>query len=93
MQKISAKPKILHIAPFNVAGVPMTFVKAERELGYHSRLITLGKHHHNYEEDICLNLPFIDLSNSLFIKKLFSNKTKMEVFQEIFREMQNELYL
>lgn len=52
--------RIIHIAPFNTAGVPMTFVKAERILGHESRLITMGKHPQGREEDICLNLPLLD---------------------------------
>ncbi|RKY83642.1 hypothetical protein DRQ09_09770, partial [candidate division KSB1 bacterium] len=64
--------KILHIAPFNIAGIPLTFVKAEKKLGFHSRLITLGKEKQNREKDICLNLPFIYTEN---VKKiLFMNR-------------------
>ncbi len=49
--------KILHIAPQNVAGVPITFVRAEREMGHTSRLITMSRDPRGYEEDICLDLP------------------------------------
>ena len=52
--------RILHIAPFNTAGVPFAFVKAERALGHESRLVTLGRHPQDREEDICLDLPFLD---------------------------------
>jgi hypothetical protein len=52
--------RILHIAPFNTAGVPLTLVKAERKLGYDSRLVTLGRNRQDREEDICLDLPFLD---------------------------------
>lgn len=41
----------------NIAGVPLTLVKAERRLGYESRLVTLSRHHQGREEDICLDLP------------------------------------
>ncbi len=51
--------RVLHISPFNTAGVPYTFVKAEQELGLDSRLITLKKHTFEFGEDICLNAPFI----------------------------------
>jgi len=71
--------KILHIAPFNVAGVPMTFVKAERELGFFSRLVTLAPHPFDYEEDICLNLPFSDLSRYFWIKKLLTPAQRLRV--------------
>ncbi len=71
--------KILHIAPFNVAGVPIAFVKAERQLGHESRLITLARHPYGYEEDICLDLPFADLSSLNFVKRLFSSPEKLSV--------------
>ena len=62
--------KILHFAPFNTAGVPITFVKAERELGYESRLITMGRHPAGYDEDICLNLPLLNFPGLNFIKRI-----------------------
>lgn len=62
--------KILHLAPFNTAGVPITFVKAERELGYDSRLMTMGRHPAGYEEDICLNLPLLNFPGLDFIKQI-----------------------
>jgi len=71
--------KILHIAPFNVAGVPITFVKAEREQGFFSRLITLAPHPFGYEEDICLNLPFADLSRYFWIKKILTPAQRLRV--------------
>ncbi len=71
--------KILHIAPFNVAGVPMTFVQAERKLGLESRLITMGKNPRNYEEDICLNLPFINFRGLTFIKRILGGKERVTV--------------
>jgi glycosyltransferase involved in cell wall biosynthesis len=55
----SASPRILHIAPFNTAGVPMAFVKAEQALGYESRLITFSPNRYGFEEDVCLNLPWM----------------------------------
>ncbi|OQX94953.1 hypothetical protein B6I21_07975 [candidate division KSB1 bacterium 4572_119] len=71
--------KILHIAPFNVAGVPITLVKAERELGHDSRLITLGKTRQAYEEDICLNLPFLNFMGLKSFKRLIGGKKRVYV--------------
>jgi len=70
---------ILHIAPFNTAGVPITLVKAEREIGHHSRLITLGHDRRDYEEDICLNLPLLDFWLTRVAKRLFSSPDKLKV--------------
>lgn len=52
--------RILHIAPFNTAGVPIAFVKAERALGIDSRLVTFRRNQYGFEEDICLDLPWMD---------------------------------
>ena len=71
--------KILHIAPFNVAGVPITFVKAERQLGFYSRLITLAKNPHDYEEDICLNLPFLNFKGFTKFKLLIGGRHRVEI--------------
>lgn len=71
--------RILHIAPFNTAGVPITFVKAERRMGHHSRLITLGRDPRNYEEDICLDLPLLDFWGTRFAKNVFSHPSKISV--------------
>jgi glycosyltransferase involved in cell wall biosynthesis len=49
--------KILHIAAYNISGVPLTMVKAERKLGHYSRLVTFQRDWRSYEEDICLELP------------------------------------
>ncbi len=75
--------KILHIAPFNVAGVPIAFVKAERRLGHLSRLITLGKNPRRYEEDICLNLPFLDFKGLTIFKSLISGKARVKISNRI----------
>lgn len=69
------KYKILHIAPFNVAGVPITFVQAERDLGYDSRLITFGNQRRGYQEDICLNLPLLNTKGLIKLKNLVVNRT------------------
>ncbi|MBL7094215.1 glycosyltransferase [candidate division KSB1 bacterium] len=73
------KMNILHIAPFNVAGVPITFVKAERQLGFNSRLITLAKNPRGYEEDICLDLPFLDFKGFTKFKRLIGGKSRTEI--------------
>jgi hypothetical protein len=71
--------KILHIAPFNTSNVPMTLVRAERSLGYHSRLLTLARDVRGYEEDICLELPFLDFAGTRFVKKFVSDPAKLRV--------------
>ena len=62
--------KILHIAPMNTAGVPINFVKAEREIGAYSRLIVLGANSQNREGDIYMNLPFLDSAFVAAIKRI-----------------------
>ena len=71
--------KILHIAPFNVANVPMTFVQAERELGHESRLITFSKNPRGFPEDICLHLPFVNFKGLTYFKRLIGGKSRTEV--------------
>ncbi len=71
--------RILHIAPNNIAGVPIAFVRAERALGHESRLVTFVKDARGYEEDICLNLPFLDFAGTLFVKRLVSNPAKLHI--------------
>ncbi len=71
--------KILHIAPFNVANVPMTFVHAERELGHESRLITFAENPRGYPEDICLHLPFLNFKGLTHFKRIISSKSRIEV--------------
>jgi len=71
--------KILHIAPFNVANVPMTFVLAERELGHESHLITLAKNPRDYPEDICLHLPFLNFKGLTHLKRFITGTLRIEV--------------
>lgn len=71
--------RILHLAPFNTSGVPITLVRAERELGFDSRLITLGRDPRGYEEDICLDLPFLDFAGTRWAKKFFSHPDRLRV--------------
>jgi len=71
--------RILHLAPFNTSGVPITLVRAERELGFDSRLITLGRDPRGYEEDLCLDLPFLDFVGTRWAKKIFSDSARLQV--------------
>jgi len=71
--------RILHLAPFNTSGVPITLVRAERELGFESRLITLGRDPRGYEEDVCLDLPFLNFAGTRWAKKFFSNPARLQV--------------
>ena len=71
--------KILHIAPFNVANVPYTFIQTERELGYESRLVTFAKNPRGYPEDICLNLPFLNFQGFKFFKRLIGGRLRTEI--------------
>ncbi len=71
--------RILHIAPFNIAGVPLSFVRAERMLGYDSRLMTLGRNEQGRDEDICLNLPLLDNRSIRFAKILLTPKERRTV--------------
>ncbi|MBI4726375.1 hypothetical protein HY768_03980 [candidate division TA06 bacterium] len=69
--------KILHIAPYNISGVPLAFVKAERKLGHYSRLVTFNRDWRGYEEDICLNLPGWGQGLVKNIKKVFYSTEKL----------------
>jgi len=71
--------KILHIAPFNTAGVPYTLMTAERELGFESRLVTLGSPQQGRVGDISLNLPFMDSRLTRLMKKLFTPRSRLEI--------------
>jgi hypothetical protein len=79
--------KILHIAPFNVSGLPIQLVKAERKLGIESRLITFQKTFCDYEEDVCLNLPLLKenfLNNFLRnFRKYFLSKSNKNINKNI----------
>lgn len=70
--------KILHIAPYNISGVPLAFVKAERELGHYSRLVTFSRDWRGYEEDICLDLPGWGQGLVKNIKKFFYPPGKLK---------------
>ncbi|MFC1683173.1 glycosyltransferase [Candidatus Zixiibacteriota bacterium] len=51
--------RILYLAPEHYTGALGLFVKAHRELGNHSRLVTLYRSRSDYSEDICLDLPLV----------------------------------
>ncbi|MBN1754861.1 glycosyltransferase [bacterium] len=73
-----AKPNILHIAPLNYAGLPYLFMETERKQGYDSHLVTLFRNPFGYQEDITLNLPFLnDLPRRMIspiVSRTVSNK-------------------
>lgn len=71
--------RILHIAPLNISGVPIAFVRAERKVGFESRLITLARDPRGYEEDLCLALPFLSSNGVHWAKRAFSDPTKLQV--------------
>jgi glycosyltransferase involved in cell wall biosynthesis len=71
--------KIIHIAPLNTSGVPISLVQAEKDLGYESRLVTFAPDHREYTEDICLNLPFLDFAGTRLVKRLVSDPGKLRV--------------
>ncbi len=75
--------RILHVAPQNIAGVPISLVRAERALGHESRLITLFRDRRRYEEDICLELPFIDFWGTRLVKRLVSAREKRVVHNRL----------
>ena len=76
-------PKILHIAPSNISGVPGQFVEAERRLGYESYLVTLFQDSRGYKQDLCLNLPLIDFYGTKKIKKVISNPNKIKIDNKV----------
>lgn len=66
--------KILHIAVENFAGIPMRLVNEERRRGHYSRLVTLLSPHQKYEEDIALNLPFLNSDYMRATKRFLRGK-------------------
>ncbi len=71
--------KILHIAPFNTAGVPFAFVEAERKMGFDSHLVTLGKSSFASNKGICLNLPFMTTPGIGVLKRFVSDPSVMKI--------------
>jgi glycosyltransferase involved in cell wall biosynthesis len=77
---MSNQPKrILHIAPQNISDVPMTLVRAERALGFESRLVTFFPDQRGYPEDYCLRLPFVASASARKIKKIFADPARMQI--------------
>lgn len=66
--------KILHLAIENFAGIPMRLVREERRRGHHSRLVTLLTPHQNFEEDIALRLPFLNLQVMPSLRRVIRGK-------------------
>jgi len=56
----------------------LAFVKAERELGHYSRLVTFNRDWRGYEEDICLNLPGWGPDLVKNVKKVFYSSEKIK---------------
>jgi hypothetical protein len=68
--------KILHFAFENYARIPSTLVRAERELGHESFLVTAYDTFQEYKEnDYCLNLPFVGKKYITFIKRVILPQT------------------
>ncbi|HHS13170.1 MAG TPA: glycosyltransferase family 1 protein [bacterium] len=78
---------ILHIAPRNTAGVPLEMVRAERRLGYDSRLITMMSGPQDRESGICLDLPWASFPGfSLFRKLILPRTMTRSVNQRVYPE-------
>ncbi|MBN2415844.1 glycosyltransferase [bacterium] len=77
------KAKILHIAPFNTAGVPLALVNAEQRLGYESRLVILGKPQQGRASDISLSLPFLDSPVTRFAKERVTPAERREIMHTV----------
>lgn len=71
--------RILHIAPQNISDVPMTFVRAERRLGFTSRLVTFFPDRRGYPEDYCLRLPLVSGAGIAALKRRFAPAARMAV--------------
>ncbi len=57
----------------------MTLVRAERALGYESRLVTFFRDPRGYEEDVCLQLPLVTSPLVQQIKRRVAPRQRMEV--------------
>ncbi|MCK5146392.1 hypothetical protein KAR48_06520 [bacterium] len=81
--------KILHFAVENFARVPETFVRAERELGHDSTLMTLYPTKHQFDDGaICLNMPFVGDEFASKVKKLL----KISQSNKMSNQRRNDLY-
>ena len=74
--------RILHFAIENFARVPGNLVRAERELGHDSFLITLYPSRFKFhDEDICLNLPFVANPLASAAKRLVGRKKPVMTYR------------
>jgi len=71
--------RILHISPQNYTGVLTLFVRGHRSLGHHSNLVTFYRSRNLYNEDICLNLPFVGHREWLWTLKRLVKSGSMRV--------------
>ncbi len=74
--------RILHIASENIAGVPLTLVKAERRNGHYSRLITFYPSPTHQGDDVVLKLPFVNTEFLKWGKSLFHIGTYKHTYKE-----------
>lgn len=51
--------RILHVCDQNWVGMANVFVEAHRRHGHEARLVTLARCVNDFEEDVCLELPFL----------------------------------
>ncbi len=64
---------ILHIAVENFAGLPYTLVKAERQHGHESHLVTMYRTFQGFNEEYSLDLPFVKGLGASFARATFGN--------------------
>ncbi len=83
--------RILHIAPQNISDVPMTLVRAERSLGHDSRLVTFFRDPRGYDEDVCLDLPFVSSEFAASVRRFFGNGAGRQVSNSLAATIPGEL--
>jgi len=72
--------KILHFAVENFARVPEAFVRAERQLGHESLLMTLYPTRHAFDDGaVCLNMPFVGGGFPAHLKSLLQGRSAEEL--------------
>jgi hypothetical protein len=75
--------RILHLCDQNWVGTASTFVKYHNKMGNYARLVTLAPCANEFEEDVCLNLPFykgspLDMTLKRVVGLLHSDAPKSE---------------
>ncbi len=77
--------KILYISPENTVGTLQYWKKAHEANGHECRYVTFFPSSSGYEEDICLNLPFISSKSSYIKWRLWfvRNVEKKEPWKDI----------